>query len=47
MLFKAAWEEVVESVDGVDDVDAEEGDAFWRRDMLGRRRSERGTGATI
>lgn len=47
VLLKATWDEVVECKDGVDDVDAVEGDTFWRRDMLGRRRSERGTGASI
>lgn len=47
VLLKAAWEEVVESEDGVEEVDAVEGDVFWRRDMLGRRRSERGMGAII
>lgn len=47
VLLKAAWEEGVKSKEGVEDVDAVEGEAFWRRDMVGRRRSERGTGATI
>lgn len=41
---KAAREDVAEREDGVEELELEAGDVFWRREMIGRRKSERDTG---